>query len=307
VRFGFGEPPPSLRDADVRFKRLAKQVTDGLTTAEGSIPQLSTKGQQELLRFLLSLLKDFFPVGHGLVDVQGNVLRPSQISTVSIPITARDGSRWPFEHRIRLYLSDQTGFRAAGEHYTGNFSSIRLYTRELHTATLSDAIGTSLHELIHMMFAMIRRFERYLGPIGAEGAARLLAQKPWRLVVLSGFDGHRDRLERHLLDLLRIIPIPMQAGALAASLIEEAFAAQFEVVVDEAIVRATHAKKRTRGPSILVNIGFQPKEFLKFYVLEHGFAVTDKQLNSPQALQIFQRMTSDVELLAKAIRSHLDS
>ena len=308
LRYGLGEPAPSSRDAEVRFKRVATLVTDGLKTAEAAIPQLSTKPHQaQLLRFLTSLLKEFFPIGHGLIDAKGNVLRQSQKWTVSIPITARDGTPWPFEHRIRIFLSDQTGFRASGEHLTGNFSSIRLYTKELHTGTPSDAIGTALHEMIHMMFAMIRRLEKWLGSIGAQAAARLLAQQPWRLLVLDGFAAHRATLERHLVDLLRVLPIPMQAPELAASLIEEAFAAQFEVIVDEAITRLTRARRRTSGPSILVNLGFQPKEFLKFYVLERGFAVTEKQLNSQQAQQIFQRMTSDVDALAASIRKHLDS
>ena len=243
----------------------------------------------------------------GLIDVRGNVLRQSQKSTVLIPIVARDGGQWSFEHLIRIYLSDQKGFRASGEHLTGHFTSIRLYTREMHATTASDAIGTALHEMLHMMFAMIRHFEKWLGSIGTHGAARLLARKPWRLLVLDGFAAHRANLERHVSDLLRVLPIPMQPSELAASLIEEAFAAQFEVVVDEAITRATRVRTRTSGPAILVNAGFQPREFLKFYVLERRFAVTEKQLDSPQAKQIFQRMTHDVDALAAAIRKHLDS
>jgi hypothetical protein len=42
-------------------------------------------------------------------------------------------------------------------------------------------------------------------------------------------------------------------------------------------------------------------------VLERGFAVTEKQLQSRGAKEIFARMTSDVSALAAALRAHLDS
>lgn len=308
LQHSFGDAAASSREADRRFKRVAALVTEGLKTAKDATPQLSTNAQQELLRFMSSQLEVFFPRGHGLIDTKGKVLRQSQKATIEIPVEAKDGSRWRFEHRVRLYLSDQMGFRKSGEHLTGHFSSIRLFTRELHGTTPSRAIGTALHEMIHMMFAMIRRFEHWLGTIGAEGAARLLSrQQPWRLLVLSGFAAHRERLERHVRDLLRVLPIPMQAAELAASLVEEAFAAIFEVIVDEAIARSSRAKRRKRGPAALLTSDFSPKNFIKYYVLERGFAVTEKQLDSRDAQQIFERMAKDVGALAAALRAHLDS
>jgi hypothetical protein len=167
-----------------------------------------------------------------------------------------------------------------------------------------DAIGTAVHEMTHMMFAMIRRFEQRFG---ADTAVRLLSRQPWRLLVLSGFEPHRQRLERHVRDLLRVLPIPMQAAELAASLIEEAFAFMFGVILDEAIAAAARLPKSKSGPAILVSVDFAPKEFLRFYVLERGFAVTEKQLQSRGAAEIFARMTSDVSALAAALRAHLDS
>ena len=304
LQYSLGDMPTSSREADRRFKRVAELVTDGLKIAKDAIPQLSTHAQQELLRFMASLLENFFPRGHGLIDAQAKVLRQSQIGRVEIPVIAKDYSKWPFEHRVRLYLSDQIGFRKSGEHLTGIFSSIRLFTRELHEATPSRAVLVALHEMTHMMFAMIRRFEHRFG---AETAARLLSRQPWRLLVLSGFAAHRERLERHVRDLLRVLPIPMQAAELAASLVEEAFAAMFEVIVDDAIARSSHAKKGRRGPAVLVSARFPPKEFIRYYVLERGFAVTEKQLDSRDAQQIFERMTSDVDALAATLRTHLDS
>jgi hypothetical protein len=128
---------------------------------------------------------------------------------------------------------------------------------------------------------------------------------PWRLLDLSGFAAHRVRLERHVRDLQRVLPIPMQAAELAASLVEEAFAYIFGVIVDEAIARSSHAKERKRGPAILPTFNFSPKVFIRYYVLERGFAVTEKQLDSREAQQIFVRMTSDVDALAAALRTHL--
>src|SRR6266508_322980 len=128
LQYSLGDAAASSREADRRFKRVAALVTDGLKVSKDAIPQLSANGQQELLRFMASLLENFFPRGHGLIDAQAKVRRQSKIGTVAVPVIAKDGSRWPFEHRVRLYLSDQIGFRKSGEHLTGNFSSIRLFT-----------------------------------------------------------------------------------------------------------------------------------------------------------------------------------
>jgi hypothetical protein len=161
--------------------------------------------------------------------------------------------------------------------------------------------------MTHMTLAMIWRFEHWLGTIGAKGAARLLSQRPWRLLDLSGFAPHRVRLERHVRDLLRVLPIPMQPGELAASLVGEAFAYMFGVIVEEAMARSSHAKKGQRGPAVLPpSGGFSPEAFITSYVLERGFNVTAKQLKSGAAQQIFVRMTSDVDALAAALRTHLD-
>jgi hypothetical protein len=304
LHYSLGDTPASPQEADRRFKRVAVLVTGGLKAAKNAIPHLPGKGQQALLGFMASLLDNFFPSGHGLIDARARVLRQSQKATVQVNVRDRDGALWPFEHRARLYLSDQIGFRQSGDHHTGIFSSIRLFTRALHDVTPSHAGLVALHEMIHMMFAMIRRFEQRFG---VETAARLLARQPWRLLVLSGFAAHRERLERHVRDLLRVLPIPMEARELAVSLIEEAFAAMFVVIVDEAIARSSHMKTSKSPTNILVTAGFPPKEFLKYYVLERGFAVTEKQLGSGEAQQLFKRMTSDVDALAAALRAHLDS
>lgn len=301
--YSLGDTPTSPLEADRRFKRVAALVTGGLKAAKNAIPHLPGTGQQELLSFMTTLLDNFFPSGHGLIDARAQVLRQSQKATVQVNVRDREGTLWPFEHRARLYLSDQSGFRQSGDHYTGIFSSIRLFTRALHDMTPAHAGLVALHEMVHMMFAMIRRFEQRFG---AETAARLLSRQPWRLLVLSGFTPHRERLERHVRDLLRVLPIPMEAPALAASLVEEAFAAMFEVTVDEAIARSLRTKPSKTQTSILVTADFPPREFLRYYVLERGFAVTEKQLGSGEAQQIFKRMTSDVDALAAALRKHLD-
>ena len=98
----------------------------------------------------------------------------------------------------------------------------------------------------------------------------------------------------------------MQPAELAESLIEEAFAAVFEVIVDEAIARSSHAKKGKRGPAVLPTYDFSPKKFILYYVLERGFAVSEKQLESRDAQQIFERMTKDVAALVASLRAHID-
>jgi len=316
----YGHQPASLqytlgdaatREADQRFKRVAALVTKGLEIAKDAIPQLSSTrtntAKQELLRFMTSLLETyFFPRGHGLVDAQGKVLRQSKIGTVAVPVIAKDGSCWPrFEYRIRLSLSDRIlDPKLRGRHVTAHFSNIFLFTHALQGTTPSRAVLTALHEMTHMMFAMVRSLEHLCG---ADTAPQLLSREPWRLLDLSGFAGHRGNLERHVRDLLRVLPIPMQAAELAASLIEEAFAFMFVVIVDEAIARSDHAKKRKRGPAVLPTVDFSPESFVTVYVLERGFNVTAQQFKSPAAQQIFQRMTGDVTRVAAALRAHIDA
>jgi hypothetical protein len=298
-----GDVTASSREADRRFKRVAARITEGLKAVKDAIPQLPTNAQQELLRFMASQLEGFFPRGHGLVDVKGNVLRPSQPATLQVPMIGKDAGWPPFEYRVRLYLSDQmVDPKLRGRHMTGHFSSIRLFTRALSGTIPSRSVLTALHEMTHMMFAMVRRLEQLRG---ADRAAQLLSREPWRLLDLRGFAAHRGRLERHVHDLLRVFPIPMQAEELAASLVEEAFASVFAVIVDEAIARSSHAKTRKGRPALLPSGGFSPEEFITSYVLERGFTVTKKQLSSQEARTIFARMTSDVDALAAALRAHL--
>jgi hypothetical protein len=102
-----GDAAASSREAERYFKRVAELVTEGLRVAKDAIPHLSTNGQQELLRFMTSLLDSFFPRGHGLVDAQGKVLHQSSIGTLAVPVIAKDGSRWPFEYRVRIFLNDK--------------------------------------------------------------------------------------------------------------------------------------------------------------------------------------------------------
>jgi hypothetical protein len=299
----FGDMSISMPESDRRFKRVATLVTSGLEASKKAASHLPGKAQQELLTFLIALLNNFFPTGHGLIDVRAKVLRQSHKATVQVNVRDREGTLWPFEHRARLYLSDQSGFRASGDHHTGIFSSIRLFTRVLQDTTSTRAGLVAIHEMVHMMFAMIRRFDHRFG---VETNARLLSRQPWQLLILSGFAAHRERLERHVRDLLRVLPIPMEASALATSLIEEAFAAMFEVTVDEAVARSLVTKPSRMQTTILVTADFPPREFLRYYVLERGFAVTEKQLRSEDAQKIFKRMTSDVEALARALRAHLN-
>jgi hypothetical protein len=300
-----GDGAVSSPEADRRFRRVAALITEGLETAKAAIPHLLTNAQRELLRFMASQLELFFPRGHGRIDTRGQVLRPSQTATVQVPVIGKDNVRWPpFEYRVRLFLSDQVvDPKLRGRHMTGHFSSIRLFTRTLDGTTPSRSVLTALHEMTHVMCAMVRSLERLRG---ADKAAQLLSREPWRLLDLSGFAGHRGRLERHVLDLLRFLPIPMQAGELAGSLVEEAFAYVFGAILDEAIARSSHAKKRTRGPAVLPTAGFSPEEFITSYVLEGGFSVTKRDLASRGAQLIFGRMTSDVDALAAALRTHLD-
>jgi hypothetical protein len=302
VQYHLGDTSSSS-EASKRFKRVTGLITDGLQSARDAIPQLSTTGQQDLLRLMISFVENFFPLGHGLVDAQGKVLKQSQKATVQVPVVAADGSRWPFEYYARLYLSDQTPDREKrGDHITGNFSSIRLFVRTLQSTTPPGAFLVALHEMTHMMFAMIRKFEHQLG---ADTATRLLSRQPWRLVVLSGFKSHLERLEAHLRDLLRVLPFPMQATELAESLLEEAFAFVLGEIVDGAIVRAIHAKKGKGGPAILASKGFSPEAFITYYVAERGFNITAAQLKSRGAQHIFRQMAADVDALAAALRTHI--
>lgn len=304
LQYNLADAPSSSRAAERRFKRVASLVTDGLKLANAAIPKLTNQAPQDLLRFLTSLLEtNFFPRGHGLGDAKGNVLRQSKIGTVAIPVSARDGSCWPrFEYRFRVSLDDRIlDPKVNGRHLTALFSNILLFTHALERKTPSHAVLTALHEMTHMMFAMIRSLERLCG---ADTVRQFLSRQPWRMFDLGGFASHRGNLERHTRDLLRVLPIPLQAAELAASLVEEAFAFMFAVIVDEAIDRSFRAKKKKREPGILPT--FSAEGFVTTYMLEKAFYVTPEQLKSAAVQEIFQRMTGDVEALASALRTHIE-
>ena len=163
--------------------RVAALVTEGLKTATDAIPHLSTTGKttgkQELLRFMTSLLENFFPRGHGLVDVPRESLTAVENRDSRGSRNCRGRSRWPpFEYRVRLDLSDQIADpNLRGRHMTGNFSGVGFFTRALHGTTPSRAVLTALHEMTHMMFAMVRSLEEPArrGHSGAASFAKALA------------------------------------------------------------------------------------------------------------------------------------
>jgi monoamine oxidase len=281
-------PPERAHDLKL-IGQVAANISVGIEITRRSIPRLKSDSQRELIRFLVSTLKFFFPRGYGRIGPDGNASRQPVKAAIR-----RQGQRFePFDHRLRLYLSPRTPEEEkAGEHQRGNSSSIVLFAPRLDGETSTRASGVALHEMAHMARHMVRRLTKH----SETDARRFLAQDPWRLLDLRGFEVNRVRIERHLPELLRVVPIPETARVLADSLIEETFAYVIVAIVDEAIALAVSKD---------VSVGFSAETLIRGYVL-HRYDVSKKQLASPAAVAIYQQMTGEVEELGNAMRTHLE-
>src|SRR5262249_31472339 len=178
-----GRPAADAR----RIAKAAAKIDEGLRAGEAALPQAQPRGRRELLAFVISLLRThFFPSGYGIVDANGKVVRASARAIVEMQVERPDGSRWPFEHRIRLSISAKPpdSARWAGDHRGAFFSVTTLFAGAFDGVSASPAAGAAVHEIVHMLFSMLARLREQFGDAVAN---RFLAADPWRQLDMRPF------------------------------------------------------------------------------------------------------------------------
>jgi len=291
---------PVASAADLALlRRAAAQVEAGLQAAAAVLPKVADPGQRALFAFIVSLLRThFFPRGHGLVDSKARLLRASRAARLQMQVEQADGSRWPFEHRLRLVLSARppANARVAGEHRDTAFSSITLHATAFDGVSQASAAGVAVHETVHMLVSLVAALRRRFGDTVAQ---RFLAREPWRRLDLQPFETHRLSLRRAVAALLQVWPGRADAGAdaLADQLVEEALAytlgQQLAVVMDAAVAR--------RGPKVVWVSSSIAGLLLRQYVIDRLPKPAPSLTSAPVAAALAS-VRSEIEALTEALR-----
>jgi monoamine oxidase len=286
--------------ADVsRIAKVAAKIDDGLRAGEAALTQVEPRGRRELLAFTISLLRThFFPNSYGIVDATSKVVRASARAIVEMQVEKADGSRWPFEHRVRLSISAKPpdSARWAGEHRGAFFSVITLFVGAFDGVSASAAAGAAVHEIVHMLFAMLGRLRERFGDAVAD---RFLASDPWRQLDMRPFTKQSDALAAALDDLLKVLRLPVTTAELARSLVEEAFAYTMGREFSRAIEAADAAHKP--GPKVVIDAVSIADILVRAYVLERS-SVPATALAEPAVAKAVRRLAPAIEALTDAMR-----
>jgi len=282
-----------------RIAKVATKIDEGLRAGETALPQAQPRGRRDLLAFVISLLRThFFPTGYGVVDASGKVVRASARAIVEMQVEKADGSRWPFEHRVRLSISakppDNT--RWAGDHRGAFFSVVTLYVGAFDGASASVAAGAAVHEIVHMLFSMLGRLREQFGDAVTN---RFLATDPWRQLDMRPFTQQSDALAAALDELLKVLHLPVTTAELARSLVEEAFAYTMGREFSRAIEAADAARKP--GPKVVIDAVSVADLLVRAYVLERS-SVPATVLAEPAVAKAVRRLAPAIEALTDAMR-----
>ena len=298
--FESGPEDDSSATADARrIAKVATKIDEGLRAGEAALPQAQPRGRRDLLAFVISLLRThFFPKGYGIVDASGKVVQTSARAIVDMQVEKADGSRWPFEHRVRLSISVKPpdGARWAGEHRGAFFSVVTLYAGAFDGVPASAAAGAAVHEIVHMLFSMLGRLREQFGDAVAD---RFLATDPWRQLDMRPFNKQSDALATALDDLLKLLHLPVTTAELARSLVEEAFAYTMGREFARAIEAAAAARKP--GPKIVIDAVSVADLLVRAYVLERS-SVPATVLAEPAVAKAVRRLAPAIEALTDAMR-----
>jgi monoamine oxidase len=288
----------SIADAR-RIAKIAAKIDEGLRAGEAALPQAQPRGRRELLAFVVSLLRThFFPSGYGIVDAGGKVVRASARAIVEMQVEKEDGSRWPFEHRARLSISAKPpdSARWAGLHSGAFFSVITLFAGRFDGCPASVSAGVAVHEIVHMLFAMLGRLREQFGDAVTD---RFLATDPWCQLDMRPFTTQCDALAAALDDLLKVLRLPVTTAELARSLVKEAFAytmgREFSRVIEAA--DAAHRPRR----KVVVDAVSVADLLVRAYVLERS-SVPPSLFAEPAVAKAVRHLAPVIEALTDAMR-----
>jgi monoamine oxidase len=295
------EAPAASRDP-LELQRAAAKIDAGLREAATLLPRLPDTPTRALLRFVLSLLQaQFFPRGHGLIDAQGKVLKTARRGRIETQVERADGSRWPFDHGMRVWLSARRpdDARVAGRHSAAGISSVvTLYTQDLGTLSNSSAAALVVHEFVHLLLAMVRQLRKSQGD---DAARRFLAREPWQRLDARRFKAHQQALAAALGPLQRLLTMQAGADELADSLVGEAMAYTLGQWLASAMDAA--AASRRGGPKLTWTSVSITDLLVRQYVLERSpqFAAS---LGTPALRDAVARIKPPLDVLVDAVRAH---
>ncbi len=318
-----GQPPAPAKAAPTisrvaadGIKLVAKTMTQALLLATEATPFLKTAAQQELLQQMIEGLRTFFPSGFGVLNQQGEAVTGSARLRFETVIRQPGGvvSR-PYLYDVRLFVSDQDSPFASGDHRAiGDWSSrIQLYARPLSSARPQEMVGVAIHEMTHMLRAVVRSFE---GKFGLAAAAEFPSRGTRSLLNFIGFAAPRAKMEGHFARLITILEKQGNvrfegnvASFIADKLLEEVLAYVFTARVGEAIAEADARRmaKRTRGPGIGISVGFVPVTFLKSYIRRHWLRdpALKAALETTEAQRAIADMSDDLLAIVSAMETQV--
>ena len=286
--------PPELR-------RAAERIDAGLGTAAKVLPLLADTPTRGLLHFIVSLLQtNFFPSGHGLVDARGKVIRTSHRGRIDTQLERADGSRWPFEHRVLLWLSARPPEKAAvaGQQGTGATSSlVTIFTKDIGTVSSTSAAVVAVHEFVHMLLSMVQHMRQAYGDTAMR---RFLSSEPWQRLDTRMFKTQQRALAATLEPLRKLLPMQVPADELAESLVGEAMAYTLTQWLSSAVDAVTPSRRP--GPRIAVTASITPV-LVRHYILERSpqFAAS---LKSAAVTAAVARIEPAIGALLDALRDH---
>jgi hypothetical protein len=320
-----GQPPtppkaaPTISKAGAdRINRVSRTMAQALRLATEALPFLKTAAQKELLQQMVGGLGTFFPTGFGIFNEKGEAVKGSARLRFETNIRRPGGAiSQVYIYDVRLFMSDQHSPSSAGDHRAigDRASRIRLYARQLASARPQELVGVAIHEMTHMMRAVVRSF---VGRFGATAASEFPWRKTAPLLDFNGFDSHRAKMEAHFARLIAVLEKQANvrfdgnfAAFRAGQLLEEVLAHVFTARVGEAMAEADASKKAKKGlgRGVGVSLGFEPMGFLNHYISSHWFSAPAliSALKSPQAQSVIRGMSDDLRAIVSAMETQVGS
>src|SRR5262245_48236147 len=299
-----------------RINLVAKTMTRALQLATDSLPFLKTSAQKELLQQMIEGLRTFFPTGFGILNEKGEAVKGSARLRFETIIRQPGGAvSRPYLYDVRLFMSDQNAPFKGGDHRSiGDWASrIQLYARQISGARPQEMVGVAIHEMTHMLRALVRSFA---GKFGAAAASEFPSRGIAALLNFSGFAANRAKMEGHFARLVAILESQANirfegnvASLIADKLLEEVLAYVFTTRVSVAMAEdeARKMAKKTRGPGIGVGVGFEPMAFLKNYIRRHWLSdpALKAALETTAAQRAIADMSDDLRMIVSAMEKQV--
>src|SRR5262245_42250404 len=319
----FGQPPTQAKAAPTigkagaaRISLVAKTMIQASRLATDALPFLKAAAQKELLQQMIEGLQTFFPTGFGILNEKGEAVRGSARLRFETIIRQPGGAvSRPFLYDVRLFMSDQDAPFKSGDHRPiGDWASqIRLYARQIAGARPQEMVGVAIHEMTHMLRALVRSF---VGKFGAAAAGEFPSRGTAALLNFSGFAANRAKMEGHFAKLVAILERQANvrfegnaASLIADKLLEEVLAYVFTTRVSGAMAEdeARKMAKKTRGPGIGVGVGFEPMTFLKNYIRRHWLSdpALKAALETTAARRAIADMSDDLRMIVSAMEKQV--